>query len=363
MTRLEKLRQTLAELGLDAVLVTQPDNRRYLSGFRGSTGWLLISSKSALLAVDFRYVEQARLEAPDFEVVHIKGEPITWLPQLATASGIRKIGFESEHLSFATYRKLRTALRQHGIGFTPTDNLVESLRAVKDKDEVDNITAAAALADSAFDYARSIIRPGMKEKQVAWEVEKFLRSQGSETLPFDIIAASGPNSALPHARTSERCIRENEPIVLDLGARVNGYCSDLTRTIVLGNGDDTFRRVYDIVLGAQLTVLATIATGMSGGDADSLARTIIEEAGYGDKFGHGLGHGVGLNPHESPRLSPGSTDVLKENMVFTVEPGIYIPGWGGVRIEDMVVMENGKARPLSRSDKIANTTSGGLLIR
>jgi Xaa-Pro aminopeptidase len=363
MNRLKKLRQSLTEHGLDALLVFQPQNRRYLSGFCGSTGWLLISQNSASLAVDFRYVEQAKSEAPGFEIVHIKGEPMDWLPDLAANIGIKKLGFESGYIPHDTYRKIYTALRKHNIQFLPTEDLVESLRAVKDEDEVKHISEAVKLADSAFDYAKSIIRPGMKEKEVAWDVEKFLRSHDSEALPFDIIIASGPNSALPHARASDRAIRENEPIVIDLGARINGYCSDLTRTIVLGNGEGTLSKIYDIVLGAQLTALATITTGMTGDEADRLARTVIKEAGYGDNFGHGLGHGVGLSPHELPRLTLNSSDKLKDGMVFTIEPGIYIPGWGGVRIEDMVILENGKARPMSRSDKIANATSGGLLIR
>lgn len=363
MNRLERLRQILAEKGLGALLVAHPENRRYLSGFRGSAGWLLISPTAALLAVDFRYVEQARMEAPGFEIVHVKGEPQAWLPDLAAGNNIRNIGFESDHLPFATYQKLRTALKKHDITLTPTENVVESLRAIKEREEIESIAKAAALADAAFEYARSIIRPGVAETEAAWEVEKFLRSRGSETVPFDIIIASGPNSALPHARASQRQIQGNEPIVIDLGARVNGYCSDLTRTIVLGDGDGMFSRIYDIVLGAQLTALATLAAGMTGNDADNLARTAIEEAGYGEKFGHGLGHGVGLNPHELPRLSPGSSDVLQENMVFTIEPGVYVPGWGGIRIEDTVVLQNGKVRPLTRSDKIANVTSGGLLIR
>lgn len=351
MNRVERLRKILAERGLDALLVAHPENRHYLSGFRGSAGWLLISRTTALLAVDFRYVEQAGMEAPGFEIVHIKGEPAVWLPDLAAGNNVRNIGFESNHLPFATYQKLRTALKKHDIKLTPTENMVESLRATKEKEEIESIAAAAALADAAFEYARSIIRPGITEKQVAWGVEKFLRSQGSETVPFDTIIASGPNSALPHARASERHIQEKEPIVIDLGARVNGYCSDLTRTIVLGNGDGTFSRIYDTVLGAQLTALATLTAGMTGGEVDSLARTAIEEAGYGEKFGHGLGHGVGLNPHELPRLSPDSSDVLQENMVFTIEPGVYVPGWGGIRIEDTVVLQNGKTRPLTRSEK------------
>lgn len=363
MNRLQKIQRSLTENGLDALLVSQPQNRRYLSGFSGSAGWLLISSQKALLAVDFRYVEQAKLEAPNFEVVHIKGEPLNWLPELAVSLEVKKIGFESSYVPYASYQKIHTALRKHGVKFVPTNNMVESLRTIKDEVEIKYITEAAALADNAFNHAISIIRPGVKETEIAWEVEKFLREHGSETLPFDVIVASGPNSALPHARASERAIQENEPIVIDLGARVKGYCSDMTRTIVLNNGDERFFRIYDIVLGAQLTALTTITVGMTGEEADRLARTVIEEAGYGDNFGHALGHGVGLEPHESPRLAPSSCDRIENNMVFTIEPGIYIPGWGGIRVEDTIIIDQGKARPLSRSDKIANILSGGLLIK
>ena len=191
----------------------------------------------------------------------------------------------------------------------------------------------------------------MTEKELAWEIEKFLRENGSQTLPFDIIVASGPNSALPHAKPSQRQINSGEPVVIDMGARVEGYSSDLSRTICLGAPDDTFKRVYDTVLVAQLAAIAIIKEDMSGAEADSLARTIIEEAGYGEAFGHSLGHGVGLAEHEQPRLGQNSTELLTSGMVFSIEPGIYLPGWGGVRIEDLAVMEKGKIRLLSKARK------------
>jgi Xaa-Pro aminopeptidase len=182
-------------------------------------------------------------------------------------------------------------------------------------------------------------------------------------VPFDIIVASGHNAALPHARPSEKVISENEPIVVDLGARVNGYCSDLTRTFVIGGTDKTFSKIYDIVLGAQLTALSNIVAGMNGDQADRLARTVIEQANYGDAFGHSLGHGVGLETHEAPRLGPNSSDILIDGMVFTIEPGIYLDGWGGVRIEDTVVMENGKVKNLTRADKKATISlPGGTIL-
>jgi len=191
----------------------------------------------------------------------------------------------------------------------------------------------------------------MSEKEVAWEIEKFLREKGSEPIPFDIIVASGSNSALPHAKPSPRTIHSGEPVVIDIGARCGGYCSDLSRTICLGTADDTFNKVYDTVVEAQLTAMAAIREGMSGGEIDNLARMVIKQAGYGEAFGHGLGHGIGLAPHELPRLGLNSLDHLADGMVFTIEPGIYLVGWGGVRIEDIVVMEGGKIRVISKARK------------
>jgi Xaa-Pro aminopeptidase len=271
-------------------------------------------------------------------------------------SGFKKMGFEADHVPFAIYQQLRKAVGNgdRKIQLIPTSGLVESVRAVKEPEEIKSIAEAVKLADAACGQAKSVIRPGTSEREVAWELERFLRESGSETMPFDIIVASGSNAALPHAKPSEKLILENEPVVIDLGARVNGYCSDLSRTFFLGDSDKTFSKIYDIVLGAQLTALAAIVAGMSGNQADQLARTVVEQAGYGDAFGHGLGHGVGLEAHESPRLGPNSSDLLVDGMVFTVEPGIYVSGWGGVRIEDTVVMENGKVKVLTRAEKIAN---------
>jgi len=356
VSRLEKLRRSLILQGLDALLVSQPENRRYLSGFSGSAGWLLVSAANAFLAVDFRYVEQAKREVADFEVIHVKGDVANWLPKLLLDLGFKKAGFEADQVPFATHQQLGKATtdRQHELQLVATTRLVESLRAVKEPEEVESIIEAVKLADTALDYARSIIRPGITERELAWELERCLREKGSAPMPFDIIVSSGPNSALPHGRPSERAISKGEPVVIDLGARVSGYCSDLSRTFCLGEQDETFSKVYNIVLGAQLTALATIRAGMSGDEADRLARMVVDEAGYSQVFGHGLGHGVGLQAHESPRLGPSSSDELVDGMVFTVEPGVYVPGWGGVRIEDTVAMENGKVKALTRAKKTAN---------
>jgi Xaa-Pro aminopeptidase len=251
------------------------------------------------------------------------------------------------------YRQLGEALSkaESGLQLVPTEGLVESLRAIKEPGEIELISKAAKISDEAFEHISKRIRAGMTEKEIAWSIEKFMREHDSQVLPFEVIVASGANAALPHHKPSERQINSGEPIVIDIGARVDGYCSDLTRTICVGQSDDKFKKVYDIVLGSQLTAIALIKDGMNGNESDSFARTVIKEAGYGDAFGHSLGHGVGLAPHEQPRLGPNSTDLLKSGMVFSIEPGIYLVGWGGVRIEDLAIMENGKIRLLSGAGK------------
>lgn len=353
VNRLERLRSKLIESGLDAILVSQGKNLRYLSGFTGSAGVLLISQERAILATDFRYVEQAQGEAPDFEIVRIEDELPKWFPRLASGLDAQRLGFEERGLSFSTYRELTRAVSEIGrqISLVPSEGLVESLRTVKDKAELKYLEKAAALADAAIEWILPRVRPGISEREIAWELESFMRQNGSGPLPFELIVASGPNSALPHAKPSDKVILPNEPVVIDLGARIEGYSSDLCRTICLGEGDNTFHRIYDIVLGVQLTAMVTLEVGMSGEQADRLARTVMAQAGYEDAFGHGLGHGVGLAVHEEPRLGPGSSSILTEGMVFTIEPGIYITGWGGVRIEDMVVLEESKARPLTKAKK------------
>jgi len=351
--RLRKLRTSIAERQLDALLLSQPENLRYLSGFTGSSGWLLVSGQDAILAIDFRYVEQAREESPDFEIIQTKRELRDWLPGLASDSGWHKLGFEANFISYDGYHKLSEAAktRQVNLELVPTTGIVEQLRSIKEPEELEFVTKAVELADAAFEQAKAIIRPGMTEKEAAWEVERFLHQAGSEGIAFEIIAASGPNSALPHARPTEKIIRSGEPVLIDMGARVSGYCSDLSRTVFLGEADKTLRKVYDIVLKAQTNAIEGVKSGMNASQADKLARSVVEQAGYGENFGHGLGHGVGLAVHEFPALGPASSDSLADGMVFTIEPGIYLPGQGGIRIEDMVVLTNGKARVLSKAKK------------
>jgi len=353
MNRLKKLRRLIAEKGPDALLISQPENLRYVSGFTGSSGWLLISEQNAVLATDFRYVNQAKGESPHFEIVRIKQDLHDWLPGLAFDLGWHKLGFEANLVSYDGYQKLCDAIKtkQINLELVPTTGMVEQLRSVKEPEELILIMKAIELADAALEEAKAIIRPGLTEKEAAWEIEKKLRQKGSEGVPFEIIVASGPNSALPHARPTEKAIRSDEPVLIDMGARINGYCSDLSRTLFLGRENKTFQEVYSIVLKAQTTAIEGTKSEMAASQADQLARSVIEQAGYGDAFGHGLGHGVGLAIHEFPRLGLSSSDALGDGMVFTIEPGIYLAGEGGVRIEDMVVLENGKARVLTKATK------------
>ena len=352
--RLQRLRQELTAREVDAFLVSRPENRYYLAGFDGSAGFLLITPKNTILATDFRYIEQAGRQAPDFEIFQITSNMTDWFPRLVAGLNLKRLGFEAGDITFARYHQLTDALTKtkSRLKLVPIDGLVELLRTIKEPDEIELITQASVISDRALEYIEDIIRVGITEKEVAWEIEKFMRQQGSQPIPFEIIVASGPNSALPHAQPSQHAISAGEPIVIDIGAKIGGYGSDLTRTLCLGAHDDTFKKVYDTVLRAQQAAIVVIKEGMTGRKADNLVRKVIQQAGYAEAFGHALGHGIGLVPHELPRLGPNSTEPLVNGMVFSIEPGIYLSGWGGVRIEDMVVMESGKIKVISTARKI-----------
>ena len=305
------------------------------------------------MATDFRYTEHARGESADFEIIQTKGELRNWLPGLISDFRWHKLGFEANLISYDSYHKLSEAIetKQVNLELVPTTGIVEHLRSIKEPEELDLITKAVELSDVAFEQAKMIIRPGITEKEAAWEIEKFLRQEGSEGTPFEIVVASGSNSALPHARPTEKIIRPGELVLIDMGARISGYCSDFSRTLFLGEADKTLQEIYDIVFKAQTIAIEGVRSGMDASQADKLARSVIEQAGYGEAFGHSLGHGVGLATHELPTLGPSSSDSLADGMVFTIEPGIYLPNQGGVRIEDMVVLENGKPKVLTQARK------------
>lgn len=355
------------KVGLDAFLVGAPGedifhvdaaNRRYLSGFSGSMGWLLITADAAFIAVDFRYFEQAAKEARHFTLFRATGGIEKWFSELAGEAGLarKKIGFEPADVTVQAFQAVKQAIAEMPEADRPkllsAPPIIHELRAVKEPEEVALLQKAVDVGDAAFVAVSQRIEPGWTEKQVAWEIEKHARENGAEHMSFPTIVAAGPHGAMPHAQPRDQVITDGDPVVIDMGVIVDGYCSDLTRTVVVGEPDKKFLEIYDIVLAAQRTAEELITAGMGGAEAHMLAHNVIAEAGYGENFGHGLGHGVGLLVHEAPRLARISKDELKDGMIVTVEPGIYITGWGGIRIEDQCVIEDGKIRVMSRSPKL-----------
>ena len=353
--RLQKLRAALKQKGLEGLLVTQGANVRYLSSFDGgSDGYLIITSKKAILATDSRYWEQAEIEAPEFELFKTKGSYTEWFPDLLGKLRIESLGFEGVNVTFEYHRTLKSALKkeQVAVKLVSITGLVETIRMVKEPAEIALMKKAAEITDAVFMSVAPELKAGMTELQIAWALEKAFHENGSEGLAFPTIVGSGPNAALPHAKPSGRTVKEGETIVIDMGGKYQGYDNDITRTICLGKADGKLKEVYNVVLEAQQTAVKQIRAGMTGKEADSIAREIIIKAGYGETFGHSLGHGVGFQEHEQPYLSASSKQKLSDGMVFTVEPGIYLTGWGGVRIEDTVMMENGRAVPLNKALKM-----------
>ena len=347
--RLAALRARLSELSLHAALITHVENIAYLSGFTSSEAALVVSPRDAILISDFRYALQAREESPDFEFRQAAVRTVDGIADVIRAASFGVVGFESAQVTYDTFTTLSDRLT--GVSLTPVRDLVERLRMVKDDSEVAAIRRAAVLADAAMAHVESLLRAGAVEIQVAIETEAFLRREGSQPLPFDLIIASGERAALPHATSGERTMSRGDLVVVDLGARVDGYCSDLTRTVVIGKPTDRQREIYRLVWQAQRRGLEAVRAGAVAVEVDAAARSFIAERGYGEQFGHGLGHGVGREVHEAPRLGKQSRDDLAAGMVVTVEPGVYIEGWGGVRIEDLVLVTEDGCEVLSAAPK------------
>jgi Xaa-Pro aminopeptidase len=354
--RIANVRQALIEKELDALMVSVAENRYYLSGFSGedtqfdeSAGILIISAGDLILATDSRYELQARDEADGYNVVCYQNGLEKELPGIAGELGIRRLGFESVRLSHKNHQAYADALRKLDppIALVPTEDMIETLRQIKSEDEIQRTTRALRIAEKAFLQVLDTLRLGMTEKQVAWAMEKAMREAGAQSLSFPVIVASGPNSALPHAVPSDRQLARGEPVLFDWGARLDEYCSDTTRTVVMGAPDEQFRKVFDTVVTAREMATAAILAGASGTAVDKIARDHIDNNGFKGKFGHSLGHGTGLAVHENPRLSPIKDQRLETGMIVTVEPGIYLPGWGGIRMENQVVVELEGARVLN----------------
>ncbi|MFF2527539.1 M24 family metallopeptidase [Brevibacillus sp. NPDC058079] len=346
--RLHKLREALTQVGAEAFITEKTENRFYLSGFTGSTGWVIVTETEAFLVTDFRYVEQAQEQAPDFTVVNNERKAVEAMAKLLQEKGIKRLAFESS-VSFSTYQEWNKGF--DGVELVSTSGLLEKIRMFKDESEMVIIREAVRIAEAAFTHIQGYIKPGVRESDVALELEFFMRKQGATGSAFDMIVASGVRGALPHGRASEKVIQAGEMVTLDFGAAYQGYNSDITRTLSVGEPDPKMREIYEIVLRAQLAGLEALKPGVSAKDADAATRDIITAAGYGDAYGHSAGHGLGLEVHELPGLSTVSTFVLEPGMLVTMEPGIYVTGLGGVRIEDDVWITADGHENLNKSTK------------
>lgn len=348
MIKLQKLRKALEANELDAILITSPINRRYISGFTGSAGAVLVSLNDARFITDFRYTEQAGAQAEGYKVIEHKQGLLTEIKNQLQEMNVKRLGFEKDH---TTYGQFETYKDTFETVLIPVSGMVEEIRIIKTQEELEIMKHAAKIADDAYHHIQSFIKPGVKEIEISNELEFFMRREGAVSSSFDTIVASGYRSAMPHGVASEKEIQSGELVTLDYGALYNGYCSDITRTVAVGEVTDELRKIYDIVLEANLRGVKETKAGMTGKEADALTRDYITEMGYGENFGHSTGHGLGMEVHEAPSLSYRSNRTLKPGMVVTVEPGIYVAGIGGCRIEDdIVITEKGNER-LTHSTK------------
>lgn len=348
MEKLNKVRNSFQEAGIDGLLITSPYNRRYISNFTGSSGVVLIGLNDAKFITDFRYIEQATKQCEGFEIVKHTGSIPDEVAEQVKVMGIKKLGFEQEHVTFSSYKAYGDAIQGELI---PVSGIIEKIRLIKTHSEIKILKEAADIADAAYKHILDFIRPGITELDVSNELEFFMRSAGATSSSFDTIVASGYRSALPHGVASDKVIEKGDFVTLDYGAYYKGYVSDITRTVAVGEPDKKLEEIYHIVYEAQRLGMEGIKPGMSGKEADALTRDYIAEKGYGEYFGHSTGHGIGLEVHEGPALSFKSDIILEPGMVVTCEPGIYIPGLGGVRIEDDTLITEDGNETLTHSTK------------
>jgi len=347
MNHAKAIADSLESKGIDGFLISNITNVRYVTGFSGSSGCLLITKNDRIFCTDCRYEEQAKQEIKDFDIFIEKEERLKEVVERAKSLGVRTLGFEST----ASYYFYRSLLRK-GIKIKAVSNFIEDLRKIKDAHELGMIEKAVARAEMAFLKVKDTIRPGTTERQIALRLEENLKKEGCYSIPFDIIVASGRNSALPHAKPTEKKIKPGDLVVVDWGGEAGGYFSDMTRSFLIQGRDISRKKeIYETVLQANIQAIHSVASGLSSRMVDKAARDSIKKAGYADFFGHGTGHGVGLDVHELPRISRLGREYVKTGMVFTIEPGVYIPEIGGVRIEDMVLVEHGGCRVLTALPK------------
>lgn len=345
--RYEKVHRLLEEKNLDGILIYQPENRRYFSGFTGSAGYVAISKQNNYFITDFRYAEQSKKQCQNYQI-EVTGADRDWVSILKSFD-YKRIGIEDGFMDVATYKKIKKEIST--VELIPLGDGLTRIRSVKEESEIDDLRQAAHIGDLAFTHILGVVKPGMSEMDVQMEMEFFMRKQGASGLSFEMIVASGLRSAMPHGVASHKTIQEGDFLTLDFGCIYNGYCSDMTRTIVMGKADDRQKEIYGVVLEAQMKVFDFIKPGADTQKLDKVARDLIISKGYGEFFGHGLGHGVGLEIHELPNVNPKTRTILQENMVITNEPGIYIPDFGGVRIEDLIVVRRDGYEILSQSPK------------
>ena len=351
--RVERLKNLLKEEKLDAVFLASPANIRYFSGFSGADSYVYFSAEKQVILTDSRYTLQAEEEGDGFQVLTIGGDRAygVLLAELLQDDGAQTLGFEDGAMLYSSVRGLQEKAGIPAQNWIPLGEKLAALRAVKSEQEIEWIARTEAIGDAAFTHILDFLKPGVTEMQVAAELEYFMRMQGADGTSFDTIVASGYHSAMPHAIPTEKVLEAGDFVTMDFGCKYKGYCSDMTRTVVMGKASEKQKEIYQIVLEAQLAALDGLCPGKTGAQVDRLAREVIEKAGYGAYFGHGLGHSVGLEIHEKPALSWRDETVLQAGILETVEPGIYVPGVGGVRIEDLTVLTEGGFRNLTHSPK------------
>ena len=343
--RCQRIADRVREAGLDALLVTTAPNRRYLSGFSGSAGSLLVGDGRRELFTDGRYTVQSAQQAEGFEIHIASSNPALRAVEFACANGLKRIGFDDADVSVQLFRRLDAA---DGVELVAAGGLVEELRLTKDASELATMRRAIAIADEVMAVAEASIKPGVTERSVAAIINGAFLEAGADGPGFETIVAGGRNSARPHHMPSDYVLAAGDPVVVDMGALVDGYHSDMTRTFCAGGRTPGFMVIYDIVLAANRAGIAAAAAGTACAEVDGTVRSLIESSGFGAYFDHGLGHGVGLEIHEGPRLAPGSDAVLEPGMVHSIEPGIYLPDWGGIRIEDLVLVNAERPQTLSQ---------------
>lgn len=335
MVKLAKLRQALIDNNLDGLLISNEFNRRYMTNFTGTSGVAIVSQTDAVFITDFRYTEQAAVQVKDFRIVQHTKTIFEEVADQTAKMGIKMLGFEKESVTYGIYELIKKLVKDE---LVPVTGLVEKIRLIKTEQEINIIKAACEIADNAFTHILGFIEPGKTELEVSNELEFFMRKQGAASSSFDTIVASGLRSALPHGVATDKIIEKGDFVTLDFGALYNGYISDITRTIAVGQPSEKLVEMYYTVLESQALALEKVGPGMTGIEADAVARDYLKSKGYGEAFGHSTGHGIGLEVHEGPGLSFRSKTVLEPNMVVTIEPGVYIPGVGGVRIEDDIII-------------------------